>query len=56
MLKIIRKALHMQKNLGTRTAAGFLRNQEVTLASAVVILATPIFRNRLGASAPSTAG
>lgn len=43
MLKIVKKALHLKRNLGTRTAAGFLRNQGVDVESAVGILATQCY-------------
>lgn len=38
--EIERKALRLQRSLGTRVAAGFLRNRGVQIEMAVALLAT----------------
>jgi hypothetical protein len=38
LTKIIKKALAIQKSLGTRTAAGYLRNRQATFEEAHQIL------------------
>lgn len=47
MLKLVKKALHIKRTLGTRYAAGFLRNEGVTCEAAVAILATPIYMRQV---------
>jgi hypothetical protein len=37
-LKIVRRAHAIQRTLGTRSAAGYLRNQRVDIAEALFIL------------------
>ena len=38
IIKNIARALNIQKSLGTRVAAGYLRNRNYTLEEALVIL------------------
>jgi hypothetical protein len=37
-IKQLARALNIQKSLGTRTAAGYLRNRDYTLDQALVML------------------
>ena len=37
-MNIVQRALHIQKTLGTRFAAGFLRNRKVSLHLAIQVL------------------
>ena len=37
--KVAQRSLHIQNSLGTRCAAGYLRNREVSLESALELLA-----------------
>ena len=37
-MNIVQRALHIQKTLGTRFAAGYLRNRKVSLGLALQVL------------------
>lgn len=38
-MNIVKRALHVQRTLGTRFAAGYLRNRKVSLQLALQVLA-----------------
>lgn len=38
-MSIVKRALHTQRTLGTRFAAGYLRNQKISLKTALQVLA-----------------